>query len=410
MVAGTHPERGLDHRTLVPALGLLSLTTVLDLVLGRSLFNVVAPALLADVAVLAALVLFHHRPPVALILGVAASVGISLLVELTRRPRVLGAPGPPLHTQLLQLSTTYSPIMGAGSGWPGFAELGGLGLLTATSLRTSRPAVGAGSAALLAGALAAMVGWRQHGTFSIPVGSALFLVFAAAVGSGLYLRSIDRGRAVAARLVRQDERNAIARELHDLVAHHVTGIVLQAQAATLVADTRPELAQEALVAIEQAGSDALRSMRAMVGTLRADGADAPIAPTATLDDLRHLADPTRPGQVPVQVHLSGPVDALPASTLASLHRIALEGVTNARRHAIGARAIDVTVRGAADAVTIAVVDDGAAPAPRAGQGYGLVGIAERVAALGGRSSAGPGPHGGWVVEATIPASAAGAAS
>ena len=382
-------DRGpwLDRRTLPPVVGVLGLLAFLDLVLGHSLFNVTTPALVADVGLIAAVLAAGRWPLESLGFGAAMSAGVSLRVALARH----GATGP----------LVYSPVMGTGGAWPGFAELAGLALLTALCIRSLTPARGIAAGATFAGALAAIAQLRQNGPVSTPVVLALGVVLAVAVAAGTYLRSVDRTHALESRQVRQDERTAIARELHDLVAHHMTGIVLQAQAATLVADTRPELAYEALETIERAGTEALRSMRAMVGSLRADDGAAPLAPTATIEDLRTVGL-RQPGEVPVRVQLGGPVDQLPATIVASLHRIAIEGVTNARRHAVGATAIDVTVAARPEDASITITDDGEPPHPRLGLGYGLVGIAERVAAVGGTTSAGPGPLRGWVVQATLP--------
>jgi signal transduction histidine kinase len=249
-------------------------------------------------------------------------------------------------------------------------------------------------------ALLAIVGWRQHGLHGDLFLLVLAVAFAGTVAAGLYSRSIEARRAAHARAARQSERDAIARELHDVVAHHVTGIVVQAQAARLVAATHPDVTADALSSIERAGAEALSSMRAMVGALRADRGDAPIAPTATLDDIRQLA--TCAGMAPpVTVSLDAAAERLPSSVTASLHRVAIEAVTNARRHATGATAVDVAVACSPRHVTLSVTNDGAVVTDRR-QGFGLVGIAERVAALGGRFEAGPRPSGGWAVTAVLP--------
>ena len=182
----------------------------------------------------------------------------------------------------------------------------------------------------------------------------------------------------------------------------MTGIVVQAQAARLVAATRPDVTANALSSIERAGADALSSMRAMVGALRADQGDAPIAPTATLDDIRQLAT-SGSIALPVVVSLDSAAERLPSSVMASLHRIAIEALTNARRHGTGATTVDVAVACGPQHVTLSVTNDGAVVTDRQ-QGFGLVGIAERVAALGGHFEAGPRPTGGWAVTAVLPTS------
>jgi len=158
----------------------------------------------------------------------------------------------------------------------------------------------------------------------------------------------------------------------------------------------------ALSSIERAGADTLSSMRAMVGALRADWGDAPIAPTATLDDIRQLATSDSTA-LPVVVSLDSAAERLPSSVMASLHRVALEALTNARRHGTGATTVDVTVACGPQHVTLSVTNDGAVVTDGQ-QGFGLVGIAERVAALGGQLEAGPRPTGGWAVTAVLPTS------
>ncbi len=143
-------------------------------------------------------------------------------------------------------------------------------------------------------------------------------------------------------------------------------------------------------------------MRALVGALRADRGDVPIAPTATLDDIRQLATRGSIG-LPVVVSLDAAAERLPSSVMASLHRIAIEALTNARRHGTGATSVDVAVACGPQHVTLSVTNDGAIVSDRQ-RGFGLVGVAERVAALGGRFDACPRPTGGWTVTAVLPTS------
>jgi signal transduction histidine kinase len=186
-----------------------------------------------------------------------------------------------------------------------------------------------------------------------------------------------------------------------MVAHHVTGIVVQAQAARLVAETKPDAAAKALATIEQAGGEALGAMRRMVGSLRDDSAAIDLKPIATVDDLRAIAAPAARGELPVRLAMDTDASDLPAEVMASVHRIAREAVTNARRHAAGATSIDVDVRCRDGLVLLQVRNDGA-PVPRQSGGFGLTGMAERAAALGGRFHAGPLPSGGWRVAAELP--------
>lgn len=386
-VSETADTTRLDNRTMLLLLVTVAALVVVDAVLGRTLFQTMVPALAADVAVVLAVVIARRNLVASTVYAAAGSIVVSGMVEGRYR---LG----------LDLDIHGDSVVGDGA-WPGVAELAGMAVLCAMVTR-SRPA----SEAMLAtasfgAALMAIVGWRQGGHYGELFLLTLGVAFAATVATGLYSRSIERGRVEDARAARQNERDAIARELHDLVAHHVTGIVVQAQAARLVATSRPDVAADALSSIEQAGADALRSMRAMVGALRSENGDAPIAPTATVDDIRKLATSNGVADLPVTIELDAIAEQLPSSVVASLHRIAIEAITNARRHGSGATTIGVSIVCEPEQVTLTATNDGAVVTDR-GQGFGLIGIAERVAALGGRFEAGPRPSGGWSVTTVLP--------
>jgi signal transduction histidine kinase len=376
----------LDGHTVVLLLVTVAALTIVDAALGRTLFaDTMAPAVVADAAVGLAVLIARRHLLAATLLAAAASVAVSGVVAEWAREGILHG----------------NWIVGLGA-LPGIGELAGMAVLCAMAIRY-RPTAEAALAAIgYGGALLAIVGWRQHGRHGDLFLLVLGVAFAVTVATGVYARSIEQRRAEDARATRQSERDAIARELHDLVAHHVTAMVVQAQAARLVAAARPDVTAHALSSIERAGADALSSMRAMVGALRADRGEAPIAPTATLDDIRQLATS---GDIapPVVVSLDSAAERLPSSVTASLHRIAIEALTNARRHGTGATTVDVAVACGPRHVMLSVTNDGAVVTDRQ-QGFGLVGIAERVAALGGRFEAGPRPTGGWAVTAVLPAS------
>lgn len=160
------------------------------------------------------------------------------------------------------------------------------------------------------------------------------LAVAVGLAPGLYLRWVGSERRAHEERARQTERLAIARDLHDVVAHEVTGIVVQAQALRHVAERDPSAVREALPQIEEAGTRALGSMRGLVSGLREQGS-APLAPVA-VEGLRELAAPAAPGRPGVAVELSGPVDELPVDVGTAVLRVAQESVTNALRHARGA--------------------------------------------------------------------------
>lgn len=384
----------LDDGTVLLLFVTVVALTVVDAVLGRTLFETTVPALVADVAVASSVLLARRSVLAATVFAAAASAAVSFAVSGVLLPSLT-------NWALRERLISGNRIVGLGA-WPGIGELAGLTVLCALAIRY-RPAPEAILATLAyGGALSALVSSRQQGLYGDLFLLILGVAFAATLATAMYSRSIEQRRVEIARATRQSERDAIARELHDLVAHHVTGIVVQAQAARLVAGTRPDVTANALSTIERAGADALNSMRAMVGALRANGDDTPIAPTATIDDIRRLATTDIIG-LPVAVSLDSVAEQLPSSVMASLHRIAIEALTNARRHGIGATTVDVAVVCGPDHVRLSVTNDGAVVTDRQ-HGFGLVGIAERVAALGGQFSAGPRSTGGWAVTAVLPAS------
>jgi len=209
--------------------------------------------------------------------------------------------------------------------------------------------------------------------------------------AGFRMRELDRAKS--------NEREELARDLHDTVAHHVSAIAIQAQAGLATADKNPDAAAAALRVIEAEASRTLTEMRSMVRALRRDDV-AQLAPAATIADVQQLAT-TGSGGPDVAVQVNGDIEAVPAPVAAAVYRIAQESVTNAKRHARGATRIDVRVEIAEGRVQVIVHDDGAAAA--AGPvGYGITGMTERAALLGGSCVAGPDPEGGWTVTADLP--------
>jgi signal transduction histidine kinase len=238
------------------------------------------------------------------------------------------------------------------------------------------------------------------------VGGALILLFAAALGAAFRYRSSARlhGRDQA----KLREREQLARELHDTVAHHVSAIAIQAQAGRTVAESHPEAVLDALVVVEKEASRALTEMRTIVGALR-QGEQADLAPQPGVADIERFTRST--GNVPhVDVTLTGDLDELPPSVDAALYRLAQESVTNALRHARHATLVHVVVTGDDDCVRLTVWDDGEAHPAAAGasSGFGLLGMAERARLLGGAFEAGPNRDGGWTVHAELPKSGRGA--
>lgn len=230
----------------------------------------------------------------------------------------------------------------------------------------------------------------------------MFLLFPATLGLAVRSRWTARRRELDQ--VRLREREQLARELHDTVAHHVSAIVIRAQAGRAVAATRPEAAVDALVIIEAEGTRTLAEMRAMVGVLRDDGT-ASLVPQPGVADLERLARSV--GDRPrVEVEVSGDLDDLGPAVGAAIYRIAQESITNAVRHARQATRIDVRLTSYDDSVRLTVRDNGEATSRNPG-GYGLVGMTERATLLGGTLAAGPGPDRGWSVDVVLPRTAGG---
>lgn len=286
-------------------------------------------------------------------------------------------------------------------------ELAGLdeGVLLTTAVVLALPYSlcrwASGRAAVVGVAFVLACHWLREPLYGNPLADNLvgagFLLLPAAVGAAVRFRVTARRREVDQARLR--EREQLARELHDTVAHHVSGIVVQAQAGRAVAATDPARAVDVLAVIEEAATRSLAEMRTIVGILR-DGAEAERAPIGRIADLEALASaPTR--RLPVEVTCSGPLGALPTSVDTAVYRIVQEAVTNAERHARHATRVDVRVAGGDDDVRVSVVDDGRGGGDQR-PGYGLTGMAERVELLGGTFHAGPRLDGGWSVEAVVP--------
>ncbi|WP_246052924.1 sensor histidine kinase [Actinocorallia herbida] len=227
-------------------------------------------------------------------------------------------------------------------------------------------------------------------------------VLSAAMALGGALRYRARARAREFDQVKMLEREGLARDLHDTVAHHVSAIAIRAQAGLAMAPADPAAATDALRVIESEASRTLAEMRAMVRVLRRD-LPAELSPSPRVTDLARLADPSRTGPA-VEVEISGDVDELTPSVAAAVYRLAQESVTNARRHARHATRVSVRVAADDALVRLRVSDDGDTGLirPSTSPGYGLIGMIERAQLLGGTCTAGPDPERGWTVTAVLP--------
>jgi signal transduction histidine kinase len=219
----------------------------------------------------------------------------------------------------------------------------------------------------------------------------------------LRLLAAEREQEQRARIAVGDERARIARELHDVVAHSVGVIVLQAQGARRVFERDPERAREALESIERTARTALADMRGSLGVLRREDDERALAPQPGVDDLNQLIEEARAGGLTVELAVEGERVPLPQAIDLSAYRIVQEALTNVIKHAGRAQA-RVTLRYLDDELEVEVADDGRGPPGRAadGSGLGIIGMRERVEAHGGRLDAGAGTDGGFLVRASLP--------
>lgn len=217
-------------------------------------------------------------------------------------------------------------------------------------------------------------------------------------------RLLARERDEEAQRAVSEERSRIARELHDIVAHSVSLMVLQANAGARVLTARPEQAAEHFSTIQDAGRQALTELRRLLGVLRSDdGIEATLVPQPGIGDVAALVDQVRRSGLSVELHVAGAEVPLPQAVQLSAYRVVQEALTNALKHAGAARA-DVTLRYARATLEVDVRDDGHGPQnnERDGVGHGLVGLRERVGLFGGSLDTGPAPDGGFQVRATFP--------
>jgi signal transduction histidine kinase len=293
------------------------------------------------------------------------------------------------------------------------------GLLVATysvgdlASRVGR-ALGAGCSGGVA--LAGLVFWLADPKEEISVILVIGLAMATALLVGDHVRSrrdyltavearaarLEREREQTRQLATEQERTRIARELHDVVAHHVSAIAIQAGSARAIRGRDPVGAAEALDPIEAAARQALTELSRLLGVLRR-GAAAPREPEPGLDQLDRLLDQARRAGHHVDLVVSGDRRPLPSGLELSAYRIVQEAMTNVLKHARGA-AVEVRLGFAGRELSIEVTDGGGvAVAPAAdGHGHGLIGMRERVAVFGGRLDAGPAPGGGFRVAASLP--------
>ncbi len=200
-----------------------------------------------------------------------------------------------------------------------------------------------------------------------------------------------------------EERTRIARELHDVVAHSMSVMVVQAGAARRVIDNNPGRAAEALAAIETTGRESLNEMRRLLGVLRNDADAVELTPAPTLANLDPLVQQCRQAGLDVQLITEGTTSPVPLSIDVNAYRVVQESLTNTLKHAGPANAT-VMLRYTPTILSISIVDDGRGSAadPPAGSGQGIIGMRERIETFGGTITAGPKPGGGFAVHAALP--------
>jgi signal transduction histidine kinase len=210
----------------------------------------------------------------------------------------------------------------------------------------------------------------------------------------------ERRREEALRTV-VEERTRIARELHDVVAHRVSLMTVQAGAARTIATENPEKAAEAMGAVEQAGREVLGELRHLLGVLRPD-AEGDLFPQPGLIDIPHLVDEFNEAGLEVTLSVDGEEVELPVRVELAVYRIVQEALTNSVRHATGATRATVAIGWAPRELCLEVTDDGRPVGGVGPDGHGLIGMRERVAVYGGTFTAGRPPGGGWRIRARLP--------
>ncbi len=285
---------------------------------------------------------------------------------------------------------------------------------------TERPKMAV--AAIVAGAVLIVTPLVHGVTQSPPAVLSRLVAVGLALALGLYLRAradyiiglreraerLERERELLAEQAVASERVRIARELHDVVAHNVSLMVVQAQALAATGDESPDR-EQALGRVADLGRDAMSEMHRMLGVLRPNGArdTLELAPQPGVHNLDALITRTREAGIDATLTVVGEPRELPAGVDLSAYRIAQEALTNVIRHASAHRA-DVMLSFGRGSLELNIVDDGVGPGPdgsdRSGGGHGLVGMRERVALFGGSFTTGPAPGGGYLVHAVLPVS------
>jgi signal transduction histidine kinase len=390
------PPAGLPHRPGLPARGAAARRWAIDAAIAAAVIAIEVGGTVASAH-------WHHG-------HVTAGVGTYLLLAaggaslLARRRYPVGV-----------LAVTLAVAI-----WPGMASQAHLiwlalivAFFTAVQARQRAAAV----ASLVIGYIASiwppwLIGSPGHASAGFAVGLAVLLLFLLAVAEIIRARSqrtaaLEQSRQEELRRRAGEERMRIARDLHDVVAHNISVINVQANTALHLMDRQPDRARSALTTINEVSGQALVELRSVLGVLRAVDEGAPRAPAPGLARLGDLADTAAAAGLAVQVEEGGQRAPLPADVDLAAYRIVQEALTNSARHSGGTNATVRIVYGE-DTLVLEVDDDGAwrppgrSPVQAHGTGSGIAGMTERAAALGGTLQAGPRPGGGFAVRARLP--------
>ncbi len=371
------------------------------------------------------------RPLVVDVLIVAALTGVALLlgpeaarqgqnpldatayalVVLVHLPLVLRGRAPVLVCCLVH--ATWLAYITAGY-WPVVCSFGPmLGVYTVASLCASRVSVACaalmGATWIYAGAVSYTDGWPAVVAQAVVYPTVLWRFGALARRASELARQLRREQAERARREVAEERGRIARELHDVVAHHISVISVQTGLARFVFDTDRQTTRTALDTIEATGKEALEELRRMLTVLRAADDSAPAGPMPGLARLSEMTERVRAGGTPVSLAVEGTERPLAPGVELCAYRVVQEALTNVLKHAPGASA-QVRLRYEPHQVTVSVTDDGdgegVIPARvRTGGGHGLLGMRERAKLYGGEIDIGPQDQGGFAVRLILPTSA-----
>ncbi|MGI8449692.1 MAG: sensor histidine kinase [Streptosporangiaceae bacterium] len=213
---------------------------------------------------------------------------------------------------------------------------------------------------------------------------------------------LERERDAQAQIAAAAERARIARELHDVIAHNVSVMVVQADGASYALDSSPERARQALGAIASTGRQALAEMRRMLGVLRSDDDTTGVVPLPGIEQLGELLEQTRASGLAVSFTVLGVPGPLPGGLALAAYRIIQESLTNTRKHGGPQASAQVLLRYCEDVLMLQITDDGQGVTEADGAGHGLTGMRERVALYNGTLRAGPRPGGGYQVTARLP--------